>query len=80
MKNTLSKQEWAISSSYLSLCFSLSYSCAYHSPSHTGYPDICHYHSFLKTLSLLEVPVVAQQVMNLIGIHEDAGSIPDLIQ
>ena len=26
------------------------------------------------------VPVVAQQVTNLIGIHEDAGLIPGLMQ
>ena len=28
----------------------------------------------------LEIPIVAKQVKNLISIHEDSGSIPDLAQ
>ena len=31
-------------------------------------------------VSLLGVPVIVQQLANLIGIHENVGSIPDLAQ
>ena len=37
-------------------------------------------HSFLFELKITGVPIVAQQVKNPTGIHEDVGSIPSLTQ
>ena len=36
--------------------------------------------NFIKLVNKYQVPVVAQQVMNLTSIHKDVGSIPSLAQ
>ena len=38
------------------------------------------YFSYMKNALIPGVPVVAHQVKNPTGIHEDAGSIPHLVQ
>ena len=45
-----------------------------------GYQSLVKLHSLPSRMSFLRVPIVAQQVKNLTGIHEDVGSIPGLIQ